>query len=231
MAREAARVDDEIDRIKNQLAARPSRIQTIDLSHLLASLKPNPDATPSGTPADTHPYEPPPFVGTVSILEDRLDAALFALDELKIRRKDPTRTALWTDASLVKRKAGIAVVTKINPALIYDSKWFTQVHNVKSVELAAEYFPPRKVIIFSDCQWALYKVKYPKLVIVDCNPDLFRLWNAIAEDIARRSALLKSAGIDLHLHWVPGHSMVPGNYLADRLARRGRNYDGREQDL
>ncbi|KAK2867943.1 hypothetical protein FQN49_003312 [Arthroderma sp. PD_2] len=233
-----AGVLEETRKIRKEVAFS-MRFQTIYLSHPLASLNLNLDAA--------HPPEPPRFVGTVSILEGRMEAVRFALDEHKIRGRASTRTALWTDASVKEGKAGIAVVTKTNPALT-NSKWFTQALSVqcelelssnivellailKAVELAEQYFPPRKVIIFSDCQWALYKVKYPKLVVIDCSPELFRLWNALSEEIARRSALLKSAGIDLHLHWVPAHSKVPGNYLADHAASRAMRWNGREQSL
>ena len=34
---------------------------------------------------------------------------------------------------------------------------------------------------------------------------------------------IKENGCDIHLQWIPGHTEIDGNTLADSLAKQGRN--------
>jgi ribonuclease HI len=72
-----------------------------------------------------------------------------------------------------------------------------------------------RVTIFSDCQSALWQVKNlrkkPVAKSQMCS-------DPIISKIITRSQRLRQVGVHLELRWVPGHSKVEGNVVADRAA-------------
>lgn len=74
-----------------------------------------------------------------------------------------------------------------------------------------------EVLIFSDSQGALGGImnfKSQRSPSAKKEKEQYRLFQSVVE----RSEALKSQGVNLELHWVPGHKDVPGNTLADKLA-------------
>lgn len=44
----------------------------------------------------------------------------------------------------------------------------------------------------------------------------------VVQKIIAQSIKLQQLGVDVHLHWVPGHRDIPGNELADPVAKKAR---------
>jgi hypothetical protein len=77
----------------------------------------------------------------------------------------------------------------------------------------------RKVAIFSDSRAALQSIQNPKMAsgqtyIRDC---IHLYWECV------------DSGIDVVLHWIPGHESIPGNEVADRAAKRAAMMGARRQ--
>ena len=70
-----------------------------------------------------------------------------------------------------------------------------------------------KVVIFSDSQTSLYLLlqKIPKTYVYSLN------------EIHKNLMYIKENGCEIHLQWIPGHTEIDGNNLADSLAKQGRN--------
>ena len=68
---------------------------------------------------------------------------------------------------------------------------------------------PQEVRICSDSQSALRRLKYGPAAQTDF----------LADNVWRRLRDLADRGVRLHLQWVPGHAGLPGNELADEVAR------------
>ena len=66
------------------------------------------------------------------------------------------------------------------------------------------------------------------VIYSDCQPALERIANGkggdekIVRRIVNRSIGLRQMGVEIQLHWVPGRRNVPGNELADLVAKRAR---------
>ncbi|KAK4084409.1 uncharacterized protein Triagg1_889 [Trichoderma aggressivum f. europaeum] len=80
-----------------------------------------------------------------------------------------------------------------------------------------------KVTIFSDCISALQKIcKLREGAVADarliCDP--------LLHHIMTMSQYFYGNGVQLELRWVPGHSQVKGNCLADTAARYAANHQG-----
>ena len=44
----------------------------------------------------------------------------------------------------------------------------------------------------------------------------------VVHNIIAKSVELQKLGVEIHLHWVPGHTNVPGNELAIRVAQKAQ---------
>ena len=77
---------------------------------------------------------------------------------------------------------------------------------------------PREVCICSDSQSALRRLKYGPAAQTD----------VLADKVWRRLNDLADRGVRLHLQWVPGHAGLPGNELADEVARAAADLDQAE---
>lgn len=78
------------------------------------------------------------------------------------------------------------------------------------------------VVIFSDCTSALRRIE-----------DFTHAGQCWARPLLARIVTLANElsilGVKVQLHWVPAHRSIPGNYLADALAKRAarRNHPER----
>ena len=66
-------------------------------------------------------------------------------------------------------------------------------------------------VAYSDCQSALQNIGSSSS---DCGK--------VVQKIIALSMELQGLGVDVHLHWCPGHKNIPGNELADLVSRKGR---------
>ena len=63
-------------------------------------------------------------------------------------------------------------------------------------------------LIYSDCQSALRRIR-----------NFIPGGATMAQRIRNQAEELQGLGVNVELHWCPGHRRVPGNSLADRLAK------------
>ncbi|RFU75554.1 tick transposon [Trichoderma arundinaceum] len=81
-----------------------------------------------------------------------------------------------------------------------------------------------KVIVFTDSVSALQRIqKIQKSAVTEAQ----LLGDPIIHKLITRSQYLRRIGVQLELRWVPGHSKVEGNALADTEAR----YAAKNQDI
>lgn len=215
-------------------------VPTITVSQILGSVLMGRDAIPSEkTPADIS--GPPCFAGEITI-QPKEEAVVFALKEYSKEQKNILgRTVFWVDGATSGGASGIGVVLKEYPART-SSSWSIHGYHIpreldpiivellailKALELAEQYIPhsptsSQYMVIYSDCTFALARIR-------DGNTDQPRLQDVITRKIAMRSVILKSHGINIHLHWVPSHVRIPGNVLADRVAKRAKLWGGKEE--
>lgn len=174
-----------------------------------------------------------PFPGNVYI-QDPVAAVLFALGEYETCRgvNAANRLTFWVDASVrtgKKRAVGIAVVHKGSR----DPKdWITQGYTIRE-ELPVDHAeclaiaqalhnaldlmdrtptPGSAVVVFSDSRFALGS-------ILNFDIGSRKFGYAIIETIMIKARELRRRGVRVFLHWVPSHQHVPGNELADWVAR------------
>ena len=186
------------------------------------------------------------FAGQI-IIRPRLEAMEYALDEYNGRRKIPGRTAFWVDGSRSPNGvSGTAVAFRENPRLI-GSKWTVRAYTVlefdglgtthtealaimhalrialaEAVRNDGTDAKASDVVIFSDCATALH--------ILEDFTNEGQCWGrSLLARIATLANELSILDVKVQLHWVPAHRGIPGNYLADFLAKRAarRNYPER----
>lgn len=214
-------------------------IETISLlPHLIESLE-----RPKAVPVSRLPQNDPTlaksveqsfcFAGAV-IRKSKPKAKRYALDEYKSRGAIPGRTVYWVDASAPQNAAGVAFVFKEDPRYP-DSKWTIKGYKVlQKVEsnyaellailLAMEHVEARAVAsqnsikvvaIYTDSTNAQHSINN----FGRASKSSWK-FHPLAERVVRLSGSLMSLGVAVELHWVPGHSGVPGNHVADRVAYR-----------
>ena len=66
-------------------------------------------------------------------------------------------------------------------------------------------------VIYSDCLSALERIEKVSLS-----------HQGVTKMAIKESIELRRLGVDVQIHWVPGHRSVPGNELADRVAKIAR---------
>ena len=195
---------------------------------------------------DVIDHGPTHFVGQVTI-RPRLEAMEYALNEYNGRRKIPGRMTFWVDGSLSLRKvSGTAVAFRANPRVV-GSKWTVRAYTVLEYDRLGSIHTEAlaimhalrialadavhkdgtdakasDVIIFSDCVCALQRIESFKNEGPCWGRSLLARIAALANELSILS-------VRVQLHWVPAHKGIPGNYLADFLAKRATRRDYRER--
>ena len=186
------------------------------------------------------------FTGQI-IIRPQLEAMEYALDEYNGRRKIPGRMAFWVDGSRSPNGvSGTAVAFRANPRLV-GSKWTVRAYTVlefdrlgtthtealaimhalrialaEAVRKDGTDAKANTVVIFSDCATALHTL--------ESFTNEGQCWGrSLLARIATLANELSILDVKVQLHWVPAHKGIPGNYLADFLAKRAarRNYQER----
>ena len=186
------------------------------------------------------------FAGQITI-RPHLEAMEYALDEYNGRRKIPGRMAFWVDGSRSPNGvSGTAVAFRANPRQV-GSKWIVRAYTVmefdrlgtthtealaimhalrialaEAVRNDGTDAKASSVVIFSDCATALH--------ILEDFTNEGQCWGrSLLARIATLANELSILDVKVQLHWVPAHKGIPGNYLADFLAKRAarRNYQER----
>lgn len=187
------------------------------------------------------------FTGQITI-RPHLEAMKYALDEYNGRRKIPGRMALWVDGSLSPRGvSGTAVVFRANPRVV-GSEWIVRPYTVlefdrlgtihtealaimhalrialaKAIHHHGTDAKASDVVIFSDCMSALHRIE-------SFTHDSQCWGRPLLGRIVTLANELSNLDVKVQLQWVPAHRGIPGNYLADVLAKRAtrRKVRGRQ---
>lgn len=180
------------------------------------------------------------FAGVITI-QDRLSAMSQALSEHAkdgTLRKEPGRHSFYVDAAVSSEYgiSGIAVVHKTHRRY-WASPWTAKGYRVRetldqedaeawaiwqALQVTLEKVhadranakpqdPCSVVVVYSDCAWALQRIG-------NSRPG----GGKVVQKIIAQSMELQRFGVDVHLHWVPGHKKIPGNELADLVAKQAR---------
>ena len=184
--------------------------------------------------------EPDAFAGQI-VIQDRLSALRQALSEHArdgTRRKEPGRHSFHVDAAVSREDGitGIAVVHKTHRqdwASLWTAKGY-RIHRTldqmdaeawaiwQALEITLEKVHTDRVCVkpLDPCSVAV--------IYSDCKTALRRIGNdrpgggVVAQNIISQSMELKRLGVEVQLHWVPGHRNIPGNELADLVAKKAR---------
>ena len=174
-----------------------------------------------------------PFPGNVYI-QDPVAAVLFALSEYETCRgvDAANRLTIWVDASAgngKNRAVGIAVVHKGSRD---PEDWITQGYTIydmlsinhaeclaiaQALHNALDFIDTMPalgsaVVVYSDSRVALES-------ILNFGIGCKKFGHAVVEMIMIKARELRRRGMRVFLHWVPSHQHVPGNELADWVAR------------
>lgn len=184
--------------------------------------------------------EPDAFAGQIMI-QDRLSAMKQALSKHardRRRRNEPGRHSFHVDAAVSRADgiSGIAVVHKTHRQ-DWASQWTVKGYRIHEilVQMDVEAWAIWKALEVTlekvHTDRACVKPQDPCSVAViysDCSTALQRIGNGksgggvVAQKIITQSVELKRLGVEVQLHWVPGYRNIPGNELADLVAKKAR---------
>ena len=71
------------------------------------------------------------------------------------------------------------------------------------------------IVVFSDCQSAVHTARQP----LSFDPELRSEYWTTRNSIANTKSRLRMAGVSVTIEWIPGHTTLPQNEEADRLAK------------
>lgn len=178
---------------------------------------------------------PLPRIADVVWIRDRETALYRAMQhEQNLRPKTGQCGVFWTDGSrLHDRRAGAAVAYHVLseegsykwtgtayhfcPCRLLLSSDDVELYAIAvALEIALVQADPRDpVVIFSDSHTALEFIRDWRTF-----DDKSHHFSRVAGvDVLRRLAELQSANVEVRFEWVPGHSGVLGNTIADRMAK------------
>ena len=184
--------------------------------------------------AEIKAIETDTFAGLV-VIQDRLSAMRQALSEHAKDGKlgiEPGRHSYHVDAAVFPGMAGVAVVHKMDRQY-WASPWIAKGYCIpetldqEDAELWAVWQALQTFLEQAHADRAKTKPQDPcslAVVYSDCAYGLRRVKNAgpagglVVQKIIAQSMELQRLGVDIHLHWVPGHRNIPGNELADDVA-------------
>ena len=149
--------------------------------------------------------------------------------------KNTTTTLIYTDASKMSKNQGIGIGFHIidmktgnireyannigNKQLIFDGELEGI---VQALELCDnESSPNKKFLIFSDNQSSIERITK-----FDDSPGQSRFLRALTAAQA-----INEKGADATVHWVPGHSEIKGNVMADKLAKSATTMSSIEEEM
>ena len=239
----------EIQRAR-KAATSPSHFPTIDIhmeddddNKKLYMSQQSITGPDSAKGAECEVIEAKAFAGFV-VIQDCLSAMRQAISE---HTKDsalltePGRHSFHVDAAVSHRdgRTGIAVVHKTHRQY-WDSEWTAMGYRID------EALDPNEAeawAIWQALQITLEKVRADRatstvlkpqearsiaVIYSDCQAALRRIANGysfdqkVVQKIVAQSRELQQLGVDVHLHWCPGHRGVPGHLLADLVSKRAR---------
>lgn len=202
---------------------RRKRYKPTQLDRIRESI--NQDFNPSSLEKIIHFNFPPwkreiPFRVNISN-SSKEDAAI--LHNIVFKHRDKDTTYIYTDASSTEKGVGIGVgIVAIQPnnrilyqersnigtsQLVYNGELFGV---TRAIEYASSIaYTGQKFKIYSDNQAGLYRLKTPS----DHPGQAYQIRAIKAAEV------IKAKGAEISLNWVPGHTSVEGNELADKLAK------------
>ena len=171
-----------------------------------------------------------------AFIEDCSTAVSVALDEYKPRQisgeSASKRFVFWVDASIRERKLGGVGISVVHKVARDSDDWITQgyIVNRRMTIFYAEALaivqalhnascmsdsllePGTTVVVYSDCKFFLRRT----IAFDESNGEDAHF---LVGTTRRKAEELRRRGISVELHWVPSHQHVPGNVLADKVAR------------
>ncbi|KAL8688979.1 MAG: hypothetical protein Q9218_005240 [Villophora microphyllina] len=199
-------------------------------------------------PIDKNCMEPDVFAGQV-IIQDHIPAIRQALSEHDEggtpRLQDPGRQVFHVDAAVLHTETttGLAVVHQVHRH-VSEPHWLAKGYHIeqrlntddaeawaisRALQLALEEkdagspsMNPEdtysSVVIYSDSISVLRKIK---------NATGWSGVGNVKQKIVDQSKQVQRLGTEVELHWVLGHKNIPGNALADIIAKRARQFTQR----
>lgn len=171
------------------------------------------------------------FYGNV-IIQSKEDAQLVAKNAIGPETRQKQERAFFVDAACFRGKASGAGVVFLSSGggEYWEERYYALSKGISSLEaefiavaegLATavaqlETSPMPKVMIFTDCQDALYrihrlrKLEFTGKALGD---------RPVIRKLVTRSQYLHRHGVEIELHWVPGHARVEGNRRAHAAAQ------------
>ncbi|EDO04694.1 hypothetical protein SS1G_07177 [Sclerotinia sclerotiorum 1980 UF-70] len=174
---------------------RRKRYKPTQLDKIKESI--NQDFNPSSLEKIIHFNFPPwkretPFRVNISN-SSKEDAAI--LHNIVFKHRDKDTTYIYTDASSTEK------------GIVYNGELFGV---TRAIEYASSIaYTGQKFKIYSDNQAGLYRLKTPS-----DHPGQANQIRAI-----KAAEVIRAKGAEISLNWVPGHTSVEGNELADKLAK------------